>query len=163
LTVQYPLENAPQEYADFFQSLDTTGDTASKAPAGWGMGNILTSEVSTTKEIRARQVAAGLHDTLTHTVDQTSPVFAQVTGNSLYGAMECFSVTVTDNMTTASGTPIVQPPDRETFGNLISPGSYSSIKFTKEDDACVGEDATSGVTLDADSGGTYVIVATPSG
>jgi hypothetical protein len=70
---------------------------------------------------------------------------------------------MTDVMTTTSGAPIVQPPDQNVLGNLIQPGSYSSIKYISEDDECVGEDATSGITLDGETGGQYSIAVTPTG
>ncbi len=163
MTVHYPLEDAPQAYVGFFQALDTTGDTGQGAPTDWATDGILDSEVSISNDIRSRRIAEGLHETFSHTVDQVSPIFAQVVNGSLYGAMECFSMKVTDDVTSANGSSIVQPADQDTWGNLIPPGSYSSLTFTQEDDSCVGEDATSGVSLDASSGGNYSITTAPSG
>ena len=47
--------------------------------------------------------------------------------------MECFSVTVTNNVTSAKGSPIVQPANQQAWGYQIPPGSYSSLNFTKDD------------------------------
>ncbi len=163
MTVHYPLQDAPQQYVDYFQNLDMTGNAGRGAPPGWATDNILSSEVTISNDIRAHRLAGGLHETFSHSVDGVSPIFAQVINGSVYGSMECFSMTVTDDITSANGSPIVQPADQGAWGNLIPPGSYSSLKFTQEDDACVGEDTTSGVSLDASSGGNYAIATTPSG
>jgi hypothetical protein len=163
IAVQYPLQAAPQAYVYFFQHLDMTGDAGSGAPTDFAHNNILNTEVSTSTEIHADRQAEGLRETFTHTVDQVSPVFAQVVDGSVYGAMECFSMKVTDNVTSAGGSPVVQSADQSTWGYEIPPGSYSSLTFTQEDDACVEESATSGVTLTSNSGGSYAIAMIPSG
>ncbi len=163
LAVQYPLQAAPQAYVDFFQHLDMTGDAGTGAPTDFAHNNILNTEVSTTTEIHANRQAAGLRETFSHTVDQVSPVFAQVIEGSVYGSMECFSMKVTDTLTSANGSPVVQSADQSTWGYEIPPGSYASLQFTQEDDACVAESATSGFTLTSDSGGNYAIAMIPSG
>ena len=163
MAVQYPLQNAPQAYADYFQNLDATGNPGGGAPAHFAQDNILTSEVTNTTQLDNRYTAEGLHEAFFHTVDQVSPIFAQVVNGSVVGAMECFSVTVTNNVTSAKGSPIVQPANQQAWGYQIPPGSYSSLNFTKDDGACVEESATSGITLTSDSGGTYAISTTPSG
>jgi hypothetical protein len=160
---QYPLQNAPQAYVDFFQNLDATGSSGTGAPPDWAQDNILDSEVSNTTNDDDRVKALGYKEQFTHSVDQVSPIFAQVVNGSLYGAMECFSMKVTAVIASASRSPIVQPSDQDVWGNLIPPGSYSSVQFTQESDECIGEDATSGISLDANSGGNYVISTTPSG
>lgn len=162
IAVRYPLQAAPQDYVDFFQHLDTTQDPGSGAPTGFAQNNMLTTEVSTTSRIDAERSADGLRETYTHTVDQVSPVFAQVVNGSVYGAMECFSVKMTDDVTSADGSPVVQPADQGAWGYRVPPGSYSSLDFSEEHAACVEESATSGVTLTSDSGGTYAIAMTPS-
>jgi hypothetical protein len=161
-TVQFPLQEAPQAYVDYFQNLDTTGDTGTGLPSNFAQDNILSTEVSDTSRIRQTRLAEGLHETFTHTIDQVSPVFAQVVSGSLYGSMECFSVRSTDVITSANGAPIIQPADQDKWGLLVPPGSYASLTFTQEDDSCVEESFTSGITLNAESGGTYTISTTPS-
>lgn len=161
--VPYPLQDAPRAYADFYQKLDETLDAGTGAPTNFAHNNLLEDEVNNTTEIDEQQKAEGLKQTFTHSVDQVSPIFAQVIHGSLYGSMECFSIRATDEITSANGSPIVQPQDQEAWGNLIPPGSYASMHFTREDDACVEESFTSGITLDSDSGGNYVISTTPSG
>ena len=69
---------------------------------------------------------------------------------------------VTDDVTSAKGSPIVQPGNQGAWGYAIPPGSYSSLNFMQEDGACVEESATSGITLTSDSGGIYSISTTPS-
>ncbi len=160
--VRYPLQNAPQAYVDFFQNLDMTGSAGNGAPSDFAKNNILNSEVSTTSSLDDRERAEGLRETYTHTVDQVSPVFAQVVGGTVYGAMECFSMKATDDVTSANGSPIVQPADQGAWGYQIPPGSYSSLDFSREDAACVEESPSSGVTLTSDSGGSYAISTTPS-
>jgi len=163
IAVQYPLEAAPQDYVDYFQHLDTTQDPGSGAPTGFAQNNMLNTEVNNTTRIDAERSADGLKETYTHTVDQVSPVFAQVVDGSVYGAMECFSVKMTDDVTSADGSPIVQPADQGAWGYRVPPGSYSSLDFSEEHVGCVEESATSGVTLTSDSGGSYAIATTPSG
>ena len=135
-TVQYPLQNAPQDYADYFQNLDATGNPGSGAPTDFSQDNILNSEVTNTTQLDNRYTAEGLHQAFSHTVDQVSPIFAQVVNGSVVGAMECFSVTVTNNVTSAKGSPIVQPANQQTWGYQIPPGSYSSLNFPKDYGAC---------------------------
>ena len=161
-TVPFPLQDAAQAYVDYFQGLDTTHDPGTGLPAHYAHDNILDSEVGDTTQIRQRRVADGLHETFTHAVDQVSPVFAQVIDGSLYGAMECFSVRSTDVVTPTGSAPIVQPADEQEWGLLVPPGSYASLTFTQEDDSCVEESLTSGITLDSESGGTYAISTTPA-
>jgi len=161
-SVQYPLQDAPQAYLNFFQTLDTTGDLGTGAPLHFAHDNILSTEVNNTTNIRERRKAEGLHETFTHTIDQVSPVFAQVVDGSLYGSMECFSTRSTDHITSVNGSPITQPSDQGAWGLLVPPGTYASLTFTQEDDSCVEESFTSGVTLDSESGGTYAISTTPS-
>jgi hypothetical protein len=163
MSVHYPLPDAPQAYANYFQHLDATGDLGDGAPTDFAKDNILNYEVSSTAELDARRKAAGFHQTFTHAVDQVSAVFAQVADGSLVGSMECFSMKLTDDVTSATGAPIVQPADQQVWGYLIPPGSFASISFTSEDDVCVEEDAVSGITVTADSGSAYAIATTPSG
>jgi hypothetical protein len=162
VALRYPLQDAPQNYVGFFQKLDMTGDAGSGAPAGFAKNNFLDTEVRTTSGIHADRQAAGLQESFTHTVDQVSPIFAQVVDGSVYGAMECFSMKVTDTVTSSRGSPIVQPANQVAWGFRIAVGSYSSLHFTQEDDECVEESATSGVTLTSNSGGNYAISAIPS-
>jgi len=162
IAVHYPVQAAPAAYADYFQHLDTTGDAGAGAPEDFAHNNMLNTEVSRTSEIHADRRAAGLRESFTHTVDQVSPVFAQVVDGSVYGAMECFSMKVTDHVTSADTSPIAQPADQSAWGYQIPPGSYSSLSFTQEDDECVEESATSGITLTSNSGGTYAIAMVPS-
>lgn len=161
ITVHYPLQDAPQAYADFFQSLDSTLDVGNGVPANYAHDNILNSEVARTTEINEKQQAAGLHNSYTHSVDQVSPVFAQVVDGSVYGEEECFSVAVTDDVTSTNGSPIIQPENQSNWGYRIPPGSYSALKFKQEDAACVGENPISAITLASDSGGSYSISTTP--
>jgi hypothetical protein len=163
IAVHYPLQDAPQAYANFFQTLDATGNAGSGVPTDFAQDNILDTEVSTTTELNARDKANGLRETYSHAVDQVSPIFAQVVNGAVYGAMECFSMKVTDDITSANGSPVVQPTSLDAWGALVPPGSYASIDFTQEDDACVEESATSGITLTSDSGSRYAVSTTPSG
>jgi hypothetical protein len=96
-------------------------------------------------------------------VDQVSPIFAQVVDGSVYGDMECFAMHMTDDITSSDGSPIVQPANQTAWGYEIPAGSYSSLEFTQEQDECVEESATSGITVTSDSGGRYQIATTPSG
>jgi len=161
ITVPYPLEEAPQAYADFFQRLDSTLNAGNGRPADYATDDQLDSEVSTTTEIDEREKALGLHDTYTHSVDQVSPIFPQVVDGSVLGEEECFSVAVTDDVTSANGSPIVQPADQSAWGLRVPPGSYSSLNIKQEEAACVGESQISAITLLSSSGGQYSISTTP--
>jgi hypothetical protein len=163
ITVQYPLTGAPQAYVDFFQNLDSTGSAGTDAPVDFAQNNILNTEVSISTELDQKRKADGLRDTFTHSVDQVSPIFAQVVDGSVVGAMECFSMKVVDDVASADGSPVVQPSDQAAWGYQIPPGSYSELDFSQEDAACVEESATSGITLTSNSGGDYAISATPTG
>ena len=90
--VPYPLQDAPRAYADFYQKLDETLDAGTGAPTNFAHNNLLEDEVNNTTEIDEQQKAEGLKQTFTHSVDQVSPIFAQVIHGSLYGSMECFSI-----------------------------------------------------------------------
>jgi hypothetical protein len=162
VAVQYPLQAAPQAFADYFQSLDTTGSVGTGTPTDYAENNFLNTEVTRTAAIDAEQKAEGVKEVYSHTVDQVSPIFAQVVDGSVYGAMECFSVHMTDEITSNDASPIVQPADQSTWGYEIPPGSYVSFDFNQEDDECVEESATSGITLTSNSGGSYEITTTPS-
>ena len=48
--------------------------------------------------------------------------FAQVVYGAAYGAMECFSMQVSDVVTSANGSPVVQPPDLSTWAAWCHPG-----------------------------------------
>ena len=162
VAVHYPLQGAPEAFAQYFQELDATGTTGNGAPTDYAHNNILNSEVTGTSQNDQQDKAEGLHETFTHTVDQVSPIFAQSINSTVIGAMECFTVTATQDVTSATGSPLVQPASQTTWGYQIEPGSYASIDFTKDDAECVEESADSGITITSESGGTYLIATTPT-
>jgi hypothetical protein len=161
-TVPHPLAPGPQAFVDFFQQLDTTGNAGDGLPTNYAHDGALDSDVTVSTNLFEARHAAGLDQQFSHTVDQVSPEFAQVVNGAVYGAMECFSMQVSDVVTSANGSPVVQPPDLSTWGSLVPPGSYAQLKLMQEDDECLGEDAGGGITLLAESGGDYQVATTPA-
>jgi hypothetical protein len=69
---------------------------------------------------------------------------------------------VTNTVTSTKGSSVVQPPDQSTWGAMIAPGSYRQLEFIEEHDECVAEDSGGGITLSAESGGSYLSSTLPS-
>jgi hypothetical protein len=161
--VAHPLSAGPQAFADFFQDVDSTGDPGSGLPTDFAHSPILDTDVSGSVNWVARLQAAGLTDRYTHTIDGVSPVFAQVVDGTAVGAMSCFSMRLVEVITSADGTPVVQAAEGGLFGALVPPGSYGQVTLTAEDDTCIGEDSGGGLTVLADSGGTFAATTTPTG
>ena len=110
--LHYPMADAPQAFADFFQTLDSTGATGTGAPAGYARNTYVDELVTdTTRELDTR-ASEGLRGTTTHRVDGVSPVFPQVVDGVVYGAMECFAMQAAVDVTSTGGTPSSSRPTR---------------------------------------------------
>jgi hypothetical protein len=162
---EFEITLAPALYAEYFESVDTTGNLGSGTPTDYSpQSRILQSEVSGSNATHAAWRAAGYKEQITHTVDQVSPIFTTGPSGSLFFSIECFSIRVTDNVTPGNGSPLVEPQDEQTFDGLVAPGSYSDISFSVEDEACIDEGpGENGYALFGDFGGDYRVTSTPSG
>jgi len=145
------LRKATQDFADYFQTVDSTGNVGTGTPTGFANDNILSSDVSGSASIYPGRAAAKLTDTYTHSIDAISPTFAVDSG----GTELCFAMRVHDVVSPVGAARIVQPADQSVWGNRIAPGSYHHLDILKESEDCLVTAPSSAIYLVADAGATY--------
>ncbi|MGD0381852.1 MAG: hypothetical protein ABSC30_17930 [Acidimicrobiales bacterium] len=148
------ITKVPQEFADFFQQLDTTGQ-APALPAGFKSDGNLKEDIQESEQTYAARKKGKLADTFTHSIEQISPVFS-----SPYGDLVCATMTIGDVVTSTSGAPIVQPTNRSQWGNLLAPGSYTSVNEQLVHDECFLEQPGGSTIVTSEMGGPVSITGT---
>ncbi|HXQ75943.1 MAG TPA: hypothetical protein VN791_05550 [Acidimicrobiales bacterium] len=140
---------APQELADFFQVVDQAGMVPA-LPPGFVDDTYLKQTVSQAQQDVDNRAQLHQEVTLTHTIEQISPVFASTGGDVVCADMTLSSVT-----TSARGGSLVQSPDYHPWGHLLAPGSYPAVTDLERYDVCFFEDESGTIQLFSDMGGPY--------
>jgi hypothetical protein len=74
-----------------------------------------------------------------------------------YGDLICITLGLSEVITSPSGSPIVQPSDESQWGDLLAPGSYSSLDELAVFDTCFFEVRSGWISQVTNIGGTVAI------
>jgi hypothetical protein len=155
----FPVSNVPVQLADYFTSMVTTGTP----PPGdnWTLSGTLAEELQNYQTAKSDIAAGG---------DQQQTQFEAVDHSVLFpypnGDLMCASYSSDSTVTpTAGSVSIVQPLDQSTWGNLLSPGTYSSLSKLGMHDVCFSIDTVDAPHMDdtetiSFSGGVYQMAGT---
>jgi hypothetical protein len=127
-TVPFDISVVGSQLASFFQTVFTTGKPPSNS---WPQSGSIEQETDRILSGLAFLTQNNLKETLSYTPGPSSRAFAATGGDIMCGEIRSHSVT-----TSADSAPIVQPPDRSTFGQELAAGSYSSVTAASLRDAC---------------------------
>ncbi|MHB8320279.1 MAG: hypothetical protein ACYDEP_13820 [Acidimicrobiales bacterium] len=139
---------APQDIENIFQQIDQYG-TMPTLPTGLVNDGLLQHLMTSSQSTYYQYANEGFTQTTTHTLRSVSPVFRLPAG--LY--YECTNISLTGSV--SSATPIVQPPDQSQWGNLLAPGSYTTISFSAANTYCFSYSPGVGAMLSDRWGGAY--------
>ena len=156
------ITQVPETFATYFNTLDNTGKPPTPRPPGFSSNNYLTEVIGQSEQAYLTETTGGYKDVNTHVVGPVSPVFAVEENGQIRGVEMCFYLDISTTVTRTNGAPVVQPADQSTFGNLLAPGSYSSLHETQNEDNCVSESITGTSYLLSTLGGISSITGVPS-
>ena len=155
----FPVSNVPVNLADYFTAMVTTGTP----PPGdnWTLSGTLAEELQGYQTTKSDVAAGG---------DQQQTQFEAVDHSALFpypdGDLMCASYSSDSTVTPTPGSPLmVQPLDQSTWGNLLSPGTYSSVSKLGMHDVCFSIDTVDKPHTDdtetiSFSGGVYQMAGT---
>jgi hypothetical protein len=149
--VPEPIDQAPSQFAAWFQQLDQTG-TQPPLPSHWIETNVMKEEAAGSLSQYQSDQAYRYTDTYSHSISATSPTFGLPGGQLIFA-----SLGVTRTVTPAAGQVIVQPSDRSPWGQLLAPGNYHQLTLKETIDICLGESQSGSITQLTNLGGPYSV------
>jgi hypothetical protein len=149
--VSSAITKAPEDFAEFFQTLDQTGKTPA-LPDGFRNDGIMKEAITGSEQSYDDRQHAHLSDAYVHSVADVSPVFA-----SPYGDLVCITMDIGDVVTPGQGSTIRQPTNRSQWGNLLAPGAYSSVNIRSVFDVCFFKETDGPVLVVSNMGGPISI------
>ncbi len=156
------ITQVPETFATYFNTLDNTGKPPTPRPPGFSSNNYLSEVIGQSEQAYLTETAGGYKDVNAHAVGSVSPAFAVEENGQIEAVELCFYLDISTTVTRTNGSPVVQRADRSTFGNLLAPGSYSSLHETQTEDNCVSESITGTSYLLTNLGGISLITGVPS-
>jgi hypothetical protein len=151
-----PIATLANDFAQYLQTVDTTGNTTPSA----GVLDDYYLEQTITNTRWAEDQANGWNDRWTHTVQETSIPFALSSFQD--SDLACFTMSFQSVVTSANGKPIVQPADQSLFPPLLPAGSYSSVTENGEADTCFVTENGPGAYMLTTYSGLYSVTGTHS-